>query len=619
MYILGVSALYHDSAAALLCDGEIVAAAQEERFTRVKNDSSLPVNAIKFCLERGDVPADGLGMVAYYEKPLNSFVRVLKTFTSVGPKGLRTFPKAMDEALRRKLWAGYEIDKALKKLGFKPPGRTVFAEHHMSHAAAAFYPSPFERACILTFDGVGEWATSSIGVGHGRHIKLTQEMRFPDSIGLLYSAFTYAAGFKVNSGEYKLMGLAPYGEPTYTDRILEDLIDLRDDGSFTMDQRYFAYLAGRKMTSKKFDRLFDGPPRDYDAPITRRECDLAKSIQDVTEKIVLRMSRHARDVTGESNVVLGGGVALNCVANGRLLRKGPFDEIWVQPAAGDAGSALGCALWAWHDVLESDRKSPGGLDAMRGSVLGPLPFSGDLGAHLEAEGRPYERIMDPGVRAKRLAQLLADGAVVGVCRGRMEFGPRALGARSILADPRSETMQRTLNLRIKNRESFRPFAPIVLEEDAADWFELDRPSPFMSIVAPVRNVEAVVDASSGRSDREDGPNDPSEVVDLSKWLGRVRSPIPAVTHVDGSARIQTVNSERHPQLYLLLEAFKELTGCPVLVNTSFNVRGEPIVCDAEDAYRCFMATEMDWLLIDDCLLSKAEQPGAVQRGQTEPE
>ncbi len=602
MFILGVSALYHDSAAALIRDGEIVAAVQEERFTRVKNDASIPVNAIKFCLERGEVGPDEIDMVAYYEKPLNSFVRVLKTFTAIGPKGLRTFPKAMDEALRRKLWASYEIDKSLKKLGYSRPKKTVFAEHHLSHAAAAFYPSPFDRACVLTFDGVGEWATSSIGVGRGRHIDLTKEMRFPDSIGLLYSAFTYAAGFRVNSGEYKLMGLAPYGEPTYTERILKHLVQLRDDGSFTMDQRYFAYLAGRKMTNSRFDALFDGPPRDPDAPITRRECDLARSIQDVTEEIVLRMARHAHEVTGESNAVLGGGVALNCVANGRLLREGPFEDIWVQPAAGDAGSALGCALWAWHEVCEKDRPKVEGRDSMQGATLGPVPFTGDLCADLDAKGRPYEQITDSEVRAKRVAQLIVDGAVVGVCRGRTEFGPRALGARSILADPRSEAMQQKLNLKIKNRESFRPFAPIVREADVSDWFDLDRPSPFMSIVAPVKGFD-VPEAPEEEVDR-----DPSEVMDLSSWLGRIHSPIPAVTHVDGSARIQTVNPERHPQLHLLLSAFNDLTGCPVLVNTSFNVRGEPIVNDSEDAYRCFMTTDMDWLLIDDCLLSKVEQP-----------
>jgi len=598
MYVLGVSALYHDAAAALLCDGEIIAAAQEERFTRRKNDPSLPVNAIEYCLREGGVPADGIEMVAYYEKPLSSFVRVLKTFTAIGPKGFRTFPRAMDEALRNKLWVSYELDRALGRLGYDRPGQTVFAEHHVSHAAAAYYPSPFDSACILTFDGVGEWATSSIGVGRGRRVDLLQEMRFPDSLGLLYAAFTYAAGFRVNSGEYKLMGLAPYGRPTYRDVILDRLVDLREDGSFTVDQAYFDYLAGERMTSPRFDLLFDGPTRQPDAPITRRECDLARSVQDVTEEIVLRMARHAHELTGERRAVIGGGVGLNCVANGRLLREGPFEDLWVQPAAGDAGSAVGCALWAWHEVAESARPSPDGRDTMHGALLGPGP--GKVADALDAEARPHEHIGDPDVLAQRVAQLLADGAVVGVCRGRMEFGPRALGNRSILADPRSPDMQRRLNLKIKHRESFRPFAPIVLEERVSDWFELDRPSPYMSIVAPV------IGATPASPPADDGqPDDPA---DLSERLAEVRSPIPAVTHVDGSARIQTVDRDRNPQLRRLLEAFEELTGCPVLVNTSFNVRGEPIVADLEDAYRCFMTTDMDWLLLDECLLSKSEQP-----------
>ncbi|MCB0963625.1 MAG: carbamoyltransferase [Acidimicrobiales bacterium] len=601
MRILGVSALYHDAAAALVVDGEIVAAAQEERFTRLKNDPALPVEAIGSCLAQGDVPPDGIDLVAYYEKPLTSFVRVLKTFTAVGPRGFRTFPRAMDEALRNKLWASYEIDKALRSLGYERPGKTVYAEHHVSHAAAAFYPSPFDSACILTFDGVGEWATSSIGVGRGRRIDLQAEMRFPHSIGLLYSAFTYAAGFKVNSGEYKLMGLAPFGEPTYRDRILEELIDLRDDGSFTVDLDYFDYLAGRRMTNERFDALLDGPPREPEAPITRRDCDLARSIQDVIEEIVLRMARHGHELTGETRAVLGGGVALNCVANGRLLREGPFDDIWVQPAAGDAGSALGAALWAWHEVQEEPRPSPEGRDAMAGGFLGPPPSAEPVAPALTAAGRPFERLADPEARAARVAGLLAEGAVVGVCTGRMEFGPRALGHRSILADARSEDMQRRLNLKIKNRESFRPFAPVVLEGRAADWFELDRPSPYMSIVAPVR------DAGTSATEPQDG-GDPAEVVDLSSRLAAVRSPIPAVTHVDGSARIQTVDVDRNPELHRLLEAFDGLTGCPVLVNTSFNVRGEPIVASAEDAYRCFMTTDMDWLLVDDCLLDKGQQP-----------
>lgn len=601
MRILGVSALYHDAAAALVVDGEVVAAASEERFTRLKNDPSLPVNAIEYCLSQGDVPADGVDMVAYYEKPLTSFVRVLKTFTAIGPKGFRTFPRAMDEALRNKLWVSYELDRALIRMGFQRPRETVFAEHHMSHAAAAFYPSPFDNACILTFDGVGEWATSSIGTGRGRRVDLLREMRFPHSIGLLYSAFTHAAGFRVNSGEYKLMGLAPFGEPTYRDLILERLVDLRSDGSFTVDLDYFDYLAGRRMTNERFDLLFDGPPRDPASPITRRECDLARSIQDVIEEIVLRMARHGHELTGDTRAVLAGGVALNCVANGRLLREGPFEEIWVQPAAGDAGSALGCALWAWHEVREGDRPARHGQDSMRGALLGPVPSPVDVAAELDEAGRPYERLADPQLRAKRVAQLLADGAVLGVCTGRMEFGPRALGNRSILADARSDGMQRRLNLKIKNRESFRPFAPIVLEDRVQEHFELDRPSPYMSFVAPVRGAQVVpVEPADDAA--------PTDEIDLSARLSSVVSPVPAVTHVDGTARIQTVDAARNPELHRLLAAFDDLTGCPVLVNTSFNVRGEPIVATAADAYRCFMTTDMDWLLLDDCLMSKHDQP-----------
>jgi carbamoyltransferase len=601
VHVLGISALYHDAAAALLRDGEVVAAAQEERFTRTKNDPSIPTNAIEYCLQEGGVPDDGVDVVAFYEKPLTSFVRVLRTFTAIGPSGFRTFHRAMDEMARRKLWVSYEIDRTLRSLGYSRPGTTVFAEHHVSHAAAAYLPSPFDSACILTFDGVGEWATSSIGVGRGRTVELVEEIRFPDSLGLLYSAFTHAAGFRVNSGEYKLMGLAPFGEPRYRDRILERVVDLRPDGSFALDLRYFDFLSGRRMTSTRFEHLFDGPPRRPGAPITRRECDLARSIQEVTEEIVLRMADHAHQLTGEDRAVLGGGVALNCVANGRLLREGPFEEVWVQPAAGDAGSALGCALWAWHDALERERPARGGRDSMRGALLGPTPSSGGVSSQLTARGRPHERLSDPDRRAERLAELLADGAVVGICTGRMEFGPRALGNRSILADARSSTMQRRLNLSIKNRESFRPFAPVVLEERCAEWFELDRPSPYMSFVARVRGAIPA-----------DGPDEPSsdprEVADLAGRLEAIHSPIPAVTHVDGTARIQTVDADRHPELHRLLSAFDRLTGCPVLVNTSFNVRGEPIVATAEDAYRCFMATEMDWLLVEDCLLRKEDQP-----------
>jgi len=598
--ILGISAFYHDAAAALVQDGRIVAAAQEERFTRIKNDASMPLGAIEYCLAEGGIERNGIDVVAYYEKPLSSFVRVLRTFTAIGPSGFRTFPRAMDEMLRRKLWISFEVDRALKSLGFSRPGTTVFAEHHMSHAAAAFYPSPFDSACILTFDGVGEWATSSIGVGSGNSIELLEEMRFPDSIGLLYSAFTHAAGFRVNSGEYKLMGLAPFGTPRYRDRILDKVVDLRDDGSFAIDLRYFDYLSGRRMTSDRFGHLFDGPPRQPDSPITQRECDLARSIQDVVEDIILRIANHAHRVSGRRQAVLGGGVALNCVANGRLLRDGPFEQIWVQPAAGDAGSALGCALWAWHDVLGNMRPTADGVDSMRGALLGPPPSTVPVAATLSSLSRPHEVLSDPTQRAERLAGLLNDGAVIGVCSGRMEFGPRALGNRSILADARSTTMQQRLNVKIKNRESFRPFAPVVLEERCAEWFEIDGPSPYMSFVAGVRNSTTPVESDP----TELLPTDPANLGDR---LGSIRSPIPAVTHVDGTARVQTVDAERYPELFRILSAFEGLTGCPVLVNTSFNVRGEPIVATFEDAYRCFMATDMDWLLVEDCLLDRAEQ------------
>lgn len=593
--VLGVSALYHDAAAALVRDGEVVAAAQEERFTRRKGEAALPRQSIAHCLEVGGIGRAGVDVVAYYEKPLTSLVRVLKSFTAAGPRGARTFPRAMSEMLRRKLWIAYEIERALRDLGVGRPGQVVYAEHHMSHAAAAFYPSPFPSACTLTFDGVGEWATSSIGVGRGRRVELLQEMRFPHSIGLLYSAFTRAAGFRVNSGEYKLMGLAPFGEPTFRDVILDELIDLRDDGSFTADMAYFDYLAGREMTNRRFDRLVGGPPRAPEAPIEQRHCDLARSIQDVVEEIVLRMARHAHELTGEDRAVLGGGVALNGVANGRLRREGPFREIWVQPAPGDAGSAIGAALWATHEVHEVPRDAPPRPDGMAGSRLGPTIDPEATAAALAAAGRPHERIADPHEMARRVAALLARGRVVAVAQGPMEMGPRALGGRSILADPRDPDAQQTLNLRIKQRESFRPFAPAVLAERADDWFAFDGESPYMSFVVPVRGAE--VDAARASRDP-----------DLTARLRLVRSPLPAVTHVDGTARLQTVTAERAPELHRLLRAFEERTGCPVLLNTSFNVRGEPIVCSAEDAYRCFMVTDIDHLVVGDCLLDKADQP-----------
>ena len=605
--VLGISALYHDAAAALVVDGEIVAAAQQERFSRKKHDPAFPLDAIRFCLREGGVAPDGLTAVAYYDKPLTTFVRILKSYVAAGPRGIRTFPKAMSEWSTKKLWTSLEIERGIRSLGWAMPKDLLYAEHHVSHAAAAFLPSPFERAAIITMDGVGEWATSSIGVGRGRTVELLREQRFPDSLGLLYSAFTAHCGFRVNSGEYKLMGLAPYGEPRYVDRILGELVELGDDGSLRMDLRYFDYLAGRRMTNKRFDRLFDGPARAPEGPITSREADLARSIQEVVERAVLGTARTARELTGESDVVLAGGVALNCVANGRLLREGPFDRLWVQPAAGDAGSALGCALWAYHDVLGHGREVRS-TDAMHGTYLGPR-FSGEaIAAELAEAGRPFERLTDDEDRAERVAELLADGKVVAVLQGAMEFGPRALGHRSILADPRQPDVQRSLNLRIKNRESFRPFAPAVLAEEAAAWFDLDQESPYMTLVAPVarsRWVEPVTTSgsSTGRAGGTEGAG--ATITDV---VTEVRSEIPAVTHVDHSARIQTVDAERAPAFHRILSAFHRQTGCPVLVNTSFNVRGEPIVNTPADAYRCFMTTDIDHLLLEDCLLSKADQP-----------
>jgi carbamoyltransferase len=593
--VLGISALYHDSAAALVVDGEVVAAAQQERFSRKKHDPAFPLDAVRYCLKEAGVAPDGLTAVAYYDKPLTTFVRILKSYVAAGPRGIRTFPKAMSEWSTHKLWTSLEIERGIRTLGWAMPKDLYYAEHHISHAAAAFYPSPFERAAIVTMDGVGEWATSSIGVGRGRSVELLREQRFPDSLGLLYSAFTYHCGFRVNSGEYKLMGLAPYGEPVYVDRILEQLVDLDDDGSMRMDLRYFDYLAGLRMTNRRFDQLFDGPARAPESPITQRECDLARSIQEVIERAVIGTARTAREITGEANLVLAGGVALNCVANGRLRAEGIFDDIWVQPAAGDAGSALGCALWAHHEVLANPR-TPQAPDAMHGTYLGPAFAGDDVARDLEAAGRPFERISDPDQMAARVAELLDEGQVVAVLQGRMEFGPRALGHRSILADPRDPEAQRTLNLKVKQRESFRPFAPAVLAEHADEWFDLDGASPYMTFVAPVAEDRWVALAD----DRSGGT--------ITDVVAQVRSQIPAVTHVDHSARVQTVDAEQSPDFHRILSAFYERTGCPVLVNTSFNVRGEPIVATPDDAYRCFVNTGIDVLVLEDCLLVRTEQP-----------
>ncbi|MCX6525958.1 MAG: hypothetical protein NTX58_14545, partial [Actinobacteria bacterium] len=517
------------------------------------------ISAIQWCLEEAQVPVDGLSSIAYYDKPLSTFSRILRSYAAAGPSGLRSIHAAMSEWLNRKLWTPYEIEKALRQLGYEIPEPLLFSDHHLSHAAAAFYPSPFESAAILTLDGVGEWATSSLGRGSGKKIELLEELRFPNSLGLLYSAFTYQAGFKVNSGEYKLMGLAPYGQPRFAQAISDHLIDISAEGSFTLNMDYFDFLAGTKMTNHQFDVIFGGPPRQPESEITQRECDLARSIQVVLEDVVLRMAKHAAAITGEKNLVLAGGVALNCVANARLQADGPFEEIWVQPAAGDAGSALGAALWAWHQIGGHSRSVKTG-DAMAGAQLGPAFSSESIAAELEDHDRPFTRIENADERAAHLATLLAEGNVVGMFQGRMEFGPRALGNRSILADPRSPTMQRVLNEKIKQRESFRPFAPAVMAEHAQDWFELDHESPYMLFTAPVL------------ASRRGTQGEPVEGASIFEQLNAIDSEIPAVTHVDGSARVQTVDAERFPAFHQLLSAFNDLTGCPILINTSFNVR-----------------------------------------------
>lgn len=591
--ILGISAFYHDSAAALVVDGEIVAAAQEERFTRKKHDARFPQHAVEFCLRRAGLTAAQLDHVVYYEKPLLKFERLLETYLAFAPRGFKSFFQAAPVWLHEKL----QLTRAMNDgLGGSYRRPYVFTEHHEAHAASAFFPSPFEEAAILTVDGVGEWATASLGVGRGHRVELTHELRFPHSLGLLYSAFTYFCGFKVNSGEYKLMGLAPYGTPRYADLILEKLVELRPDGSFRLALEYFDYCTGLTMTSRKFDALFGGPPRRPEAPLTEREFDLAASVQKVTEEIYLRMARHLHAQTGLKNLCLAGGVALNCVGNGRLLREGPFENIWIQPAAGDAGGALGAALFTWHQLLERPR-TPGARDSQRGSLLGPDFSAAEIEATLRGAGAVWRRAADEAALCAETARLIADGKVVGWVQGRMEYGPRALGGRSILGDARSADMQATMNLKIKFRESFRPFAPVVLAEHAADWFALPRgaESPYMLLVAPVREDRRR--ASSGGA------------AGLAR-VNEVRSELPAITHVDYSARVQTVDAERHPRFRRLLEAFQRATGCPAMINTSFNVRSEPIVCTPADAYRCFMATDMDALVVGDFILRKEEQPAA---------
>ncbi|MCR4348206.1 MAG: carbamoyltransferase [Sulfuricaulis sp.] len=595
--ILGISAYYHDSAAALVRDGDIIAAAQEERFSRKKHDSRFPGAAIAYCLRESELDLAEIDFIVFYDKPLIKFERLLETYLAYAPKGFRSFLAAMPVWLKEKLFLKTTLKKELARIAnvkatALPP--LLFAAHHQSHAASAFYPSPFEKAAVLCMDGVGEWATTSVWLGKGNRLTPLWEIDFPHSLGLLYSAFTYYTGFKVNSGEYKLMGLAPYGEPKYVDVILEHLLDLKQDGTFRLNMDYFNYAAGLTMTNGKFDRLFGGPPRKPESPLAQREMDIARSIQAVTEEVILRLGKTIRQESGCEYLCLAGGVALNCVANGRLLREGPFRDIWIQPAAGDAGGAIGAALAVWHEYLDKPRQVCN-TDRMRGSYLGPQFSETDIKHYLDSMGASYRRVSDMELFPE-VARLLAQEKVIGWFQGRMEFGPRALGGRSILGDPRSPRMQSVMNLKIKYRESFRPFAPAVPVERVSAYFDLDRPSPYMLIVAPLKEEHKI--STTAEQERLFG---------IEK-LNIPRSALPAVTHVDYSARVQTINRDTNPRFHALLCEFERQTKCPVLINTSFNVRGEPIVCSPEDAYRCFMRTEMDYLALGNFLLAKTDQP-----------
>lgn len=597
MRLLGISAFYHDSAAALVEDGRIVAAAQEERFTRKKHDAGFPEEAVRYCLEAGGCDLDGIDHVVFFEKPLIKFERLIETYLGNAPKGFSSFRMAIPLWIKEKLLQKPNLEKALR--AFAPSGKIeeklLFAEHHQSHAASAFFPSPFAEALVVTMDGVGEWSTTSVSIGRGNTLETLREIHWPHSIGLLYSAFTYYTGFKVNSGEYKVMGLAPYGEPKYADLILKHIVDLKDDGSFWLDQSYFNYATGLTMTSRKFHDLFGAPPRDPETPLDQRHMDLAASVQAVTEEIMLRITRDLARTHQVENLCLAGGVALNCVANGKILRDGAFKRIWIQPAAGDAGGAVGAALAAYHQHHGRPRKLNGAMDGMQGAYLGPSFTQEEIETRLAAAGAEFTTVGGESELYERTSEALEAGHAVGWFQGRMEFGPRALGGRSILGDPRNPEMQKRLNLKIKYRESFRPFAPSVLRDDVADYFELDSDSPYMLLVADVkRNRRRHMTATEER------------LFGIDK-LNVVRSDIPAVTHIDYSARIQTVHAETNPRYHALLSAFKARTGCPLLVNTSFNVRGEPIVCTPEDAFRCFMGTEMDTLVIGDCILEKGRQ------------
>ena len=596
-YVLGLSAYYHDSAAAIVRDGEIIAAAQEERFTRIKHDSAFPKHAVEYCLREAGISPEQVSYVVFYDKPLLKFDRLLETYVAYAPAGLKSFMMAMPLWLKTKLFLPREIKAALKGTYKK---RVAFTGHHESHAASAFFPSPFDEAAILTLDGVGEWDTASIGHGKGNRIEMLKTLHFPHSLGLLYSAITYFCGFRVNSGEYKLMGLAPYGEPRYADLIREKLLDLRDDGSFRMQMKYFNYAQGLTMTGPEFDVLMGGPPRSAESPITQREMDLAASIQKVTEEIVLRMARFAKNLTKAKNLVVAGGVALNCVANGILLRSGIFEDIWIPAPAGDAGGALGCAQFVSHQLLNAPRRA-GGRDSLKGALLGPKFPDTEICSFLDGAGIKYHHFDDEPELLRTVVKAMTEGNVVGWFQDRMEFGPRALGARSIIGDPRNSAMQTQMNVRIKFRESFRPFAPSCLAEDAAEWFDLDRESPYMLLVAPVLEKHRTPLSDEDRRLMAEDP-------DLRKRVNVPRSALPAITHVDYSARIQTTTEERNGRYHRLIREFKRQTGVGVIVNTSFNIRGEPIVCTPQDAHRCFMACDMDVLVLENCVLYKTEQP-----------
>ena len=607
MYILGISAFYHDSAACLLKDGKIIAAAQEERFTRKKHDLAFPKNAIQYCIKEANIEASDLSNIVFYEKPFVKFERLLETYLAFAPKGFKSFIKAMPIWIKEKLFQKTNIVNELNTIlgdDVEWRDRLLFSEHHLSHAASAFYPSPFESAAILTLDGVGEWTTTSYALGNGSELKVLKEIHFPHSLGLLYSAFTYYTGFRVNSGEYKVMGLAPYGEPKYANLIKENLIDIAEDGSFQLDMSYFDYATGLTMTNKKFDLLFGGPPRESEAELTQREMDLAASIQKVTEEIVVLIGRSIANETNEKNLCLAGGVALNCVANGILLREKIFENIWIQPAAGDAGGALGAALSIWYQHLSNERKLPLARDGMQGSYLGPEFTDEEIEFDLKKYGAVYKKYDETGM-INSVAELLADEKAIGWMQGRMEFGPRALGGRSIIADPRSHKMQKQLNLKVKYRESFRPFAPSVLNEDVSEWFDHSTESPYMLLVADVREDK-----------RRKMTSDEEALFGIDK-LNVPRSSVPAITHVDYSARIQTVHADTNPRYHAVISKFKEKTNCPIVVNTSFNVRGEPIVCTPKDAFKCFMGTEMDALAVGNFLLLKEEQDPSLKENYEE--